>query len=558
MKFFTKLLTFTLAFSIVFSTTLTAFSAEIEKANTSAKADVSLLAGDFDVNGTVLSSDVSLPSYYSSRDEGYTLSVKNQLYNTCWAYGSCSTLESVLMKSSYNVSDFSPIHMNHWGTKRSDGTGWDREHTAGGYAYISLAYFTSWQGPRLMSDYPVHTPLLLYSQLDQTAKKQFSVNSIIYLDANDRETIKTAIYEYGAVVGNYHVNDNFYNETTYGYYCNTEGLLTHQLNGHCISIVGWDDNYSKENFTQSAQPKENGAWLCKNSWDSNWGDGGYFWISYEDFYMFDTRFGNSYAFKDVQPYNDRKTLYQNEVDGATYTFDYITNYNTMTYINVFDAVSEFDTIEKVHFETTSQGAQYIIFNIPLDADNTPVADQSKWVEIGNGTVDYKGYHSVDTKDFEIDGSKFAIGVQLIDTNNSGNSIGVDEWLTVGSKYIFTPQSKPGMSYFVCNNDVPIDVMDYYKEVNNDEIGGTLVIKAVGSKPEQIRGDVDLSGRLTIFDATLIQLYLAMLEDFTDEQVAIADFDGDGVVSIFDATLIQCELANVGTDFEEPDDFDDFE
>ena len=115
-----------------------------------------------------------------------------------------------------------------------------------------------------------------------------------------------------------------------------------------------------------------------------------------------------------------------------------------------------------------------------------------------------------------------------------------------------------MSYFVCNNDVPIDVMDYYKEVNNDEIGGTLVIKAVGSKPEQIRGDVDLSGRLTIFDATLIQLYLAMLEDFTDEQVAIADFDGDGVVSIFDATLIQCELANVGTDFEEPDDFDDFE
>ena len=557
MNFFKKLITFALAITVLCSTTLTAFSAEIEDVTIGAKADVSLLAGDFDVSGTQLSSDVVLPSYYSSRDEGYVLPVKNQIYNTCWAYGSAATLETVLLKSSYNVSDFSPIHMNHWGTKRSDGTGWLRNQTAGGYAYISLGYFTSWQGPRLMSDYPRYTPLLSFSLLDSTAKKQFSVNSIVYLDANDRETIKTAIYEYGAVVGNYHVNDNFYNPSTYGYYCNTEGLMTYQLNGHCISVVGWDDNYSKENFASIAQPQENGAWLCKNSWDSNWGDGGYFWISYEDFYMFDTRFGNSYAFIDVQPYNDRKKLYQNEIDGATYTFDYISNYNTMTYINVFDAEKEFDTIEKVHFETTSEGAQYIIFNIPLNADNTPVSDQSKWVEIGSGTVDYKGYHSIDTDDFKVNSEKFAIGVQLIDTDNSGNSIGVDEWLTVsGGNLIFVPQSKPGMSYFICDNSTPVDVMDYYLQENEDEIGGTFIIKAIGSKPEQLKGDVDGNGILSIFDTTAIQLYLARMMDFTDEQMYIADFDGDGVVSIFDATLIQLEIANVSTDFEEPDIFEE--
>ena len=560
MKFFTKLITLTLAATLVFSTTFTAFGAEIDNANVGAKTEVSLLAGDFNVSGTQLSSDATLPSYYSSRDEGYTLSVKNQIYNTCWAYGSSATLETVLLKSSYNVSDFSPIHMNHWGTMRSDGTGWNRDHTAGGYAYISLAYFTSWQGPRLMSDYPRNTLPVFFSTLDSKAKKQFSVNSIVYLDANDRETIKTAIYDYGAVVGNYHVNDKFYNSSTYGYYCNTPDLLTYQLNGHCISIVGWDDNYSKENFAQIAQPQNNGAWLCKNSWDSNWGDGGYFWISYEDFYMFDTRFGNSYAFIDVQPYDDEKTLYQNEVDGATYTFDYITNDNTMTYINVFDVDREFDTIEKVHFETTSQGAQYIIFNIPLNADNTPVANQSKWVEIGSGTVNYKGYHSIDTKDFRVNGSKFAIGVQLIDTNNSGNSIGVDEWLTIsGGKYIFIPQSKPGMSYFVCSNDTPVDVMDFYKEAYDDNIGGTLVIKAIGSKPGKLMGDVNFDGMLTIFDVTQIQLHLALIQQFTDEQLAVADFDGDGNVSIFDATLIQHKLASGGTEFDDSffDEFEDF-
>lgn len=99
---------------------------------------------------------------------------------------------------------------------------------------------------------------------------------------------------------------------------------------HAVTIVGWDDNYSKDNFTHKigtvldendneveiddataaklTTPKRNGAWLVKNSWGAgtedfpnhgpgNWGipvdtqdkDGkpvtvgsGYFWISYED------------------------------------------------------------------------------------------------------------------------------------------------------------------------------------------------------------------------------------------------------------------------------------
>ena len=31
---------------------------------------------------------------------------------------------------------------------------------------------------------------------------------------------------------------------------------------HSVTLIGWDDNYSKENFT--TQPPEDGAWLCKN------------------------------------------------------------------------------------------------------------------------------------------------------------------------------------------------------------------------------------------------------------------------------------------------------
>ena len=68
---------------------------------------------------------------------------------------------------------------------------------------------------------------------------------------------------------------------------------------HAVTIVGWDDNYSKENFIEGSlemymrdgkkvtidkQPPANGAWLVKNSWGivENGVHTGYFWLSYYD------------------------------------------------------------------------------------------------------------------------------------------------------------------------------------------------------------------------------------------------------------------------------------
>lgn len=69
--------------------------------------------------------------------------------------------------------------------------------------------------------------------------------------------------------------------------------------GHAIIIVGWDDNYPKENFPEDCRPSENGAWIAQNSWGT-WGGDGVFYISYEDVYAEDDLFG----IKELVPYED--------------------------------------------------------------------------------------------------------------------------------------------------------------------------------------------------------------------------------------------------------------
>lgn len=61
--------------------------------------------------------------------------------------------------------------------------------------------------------------------------------------------------------------------------------------------------------------------------------------------------------------------------------------------------------------------------------------------------------------------------------------------------------------------------------------------------EEIIGDVDDNGVISVSDATLIQKYLADLTEFTAEQIKIADVNGDGTVNVHDATAIQLLLVS---------------
>lgn len=83
---------------------------------------------------------------------------------------------------------------------------------------------------------------------------------------------KQAYTEWGYTNGNINCKRN-YNTEDYGIY------------NHSVVIIGWDDNYSKDNFKSTNKPQNDGAWLVLNSWGNNWGNNGTAWVSYEDYYM---------------------------------------------------------------------------------------------------------------------------------------------------------------------------------------------------------------------------------------------------------------------------------
>ena len=189
--------------------------------------------------------------------------------------------------------------------------------------------------------------------------------------------------EYGACAASYCHDKKYYNSTDQWY--RSEPLAeynpTETNTNHAITIVGWDDNYSKDNFG-TYKPSSNGAWLCKNSWGSNWSKDGLFYISYEDVpnlngnaYFYDYGTGDNYD-------------YNYQYDGGVYNGWY--PYYASNAANVYTANSA-ETLKAVGFYT--EDVQYTCtIKIYKNCTGNPVS--GTLVSTQTATEPYAGFHTV--------------------------------------------------------------------------------------------------------------------------------------------------------------------
>lgn len=482
MKMKRKIASFLLAgVLLVSSLAFSSVSAESEEIFFAPKQGILPVSSNIPSGAKLAPVGVDLPARYSSREEGFTTPVRRQQNETCWAFGSLASFETLLLKNNIATDVYSAQHMNIWGTVNEDGTGWQRNSGSAGFSYIPLGYFMSRQGPFSIEAFPEKSTESDFDSFSGTPK--YAPTSVKYFkDDADRDSIKLLIYKYGSVVANFN-SDRKYLSNNRDYYCADSTISTGNLMGHAVSVVGWDDNYPKGNFSGSISgtPNEDGAWIIKNSWGVYTGDEGYFYISYEDVWLFDKIFGPSYAITGFDKITDEMAIYQNEIYGATYEFNYLRNYNDIVYMNAFDFSDEDRTLDKVIFETTALGADYTVYYIPY-AKTQPTSDTDLWQTLGRGTVTYTGYICEDFDNVEVPAGKGAIGIRINTQNTAAyNSIGVCEWLTNGSDYIFVPQVERDMSYLMLPSGI-MDVKDAYSNYMNDDMGGTFVIKAITENP----------------------------------------------------------------------------
>ena len=216
----------------------------------------------------------SLPSYYSLRDHNLlTIPKDQQSSGNCWAFTAIAVLESAILKATGEYMDLSEENMKNVIAQFSD-FGWTIETNEGGYGPMPIGYLASWLGPINETDDPFDDK----GTLSPILNSLMHVQNVVYLNREnflDNDEIKKAIMQYGAVGTSMYFDSNYLRWE--GYYC-----WNLYPSNHAVTIVGWDDNYSRDHFYGLPSTCGDGAWIVRNSWGPNWNDDGYFYVSYYD------------------------------------------------------------------------------------------------------------------------------------------------------------------------------------------------------------------------------------------------------------------------------------
>lgn len=393
-----------------------------------------------------------LPASYDLRNDAIITDIKDQgASGICWAFSALKSAESnAIRKGLLPIEDanFSENHLAwfsfHASQKSSDPlyldgfypitNDTDVAYYRGGSAILASFTLARWSGIVMEDTAPFQAVnqqqiLSMADSMKQADKKlryqsKYHLQNASCYDKADRDVIKEALLTKGALsVGlfyskNYlHTNTN--NITTY--YQNTyNGSVATNAANHCVTIVGWDDNFSRNNFPSNRRPSQDGAWLIANSYGTPVGDQGYFWLSYNEPSICDI-----YSFE-VEPADNYDTNYQ--YDGSGWGTAIVGRQNDVKAANIYTARKDYhQTLNAIGLYTINDNQAYKIQIYTNCNKNKPTSGKLATASTTAGLIPYNGFHTIQLKQpVKLKaGTRFSVVVTYSDSPTGNNYMPIE-------------------------------------------------------------------------------------------------------------------------------------
>jgi C1A family cysteine protease len=361
------------------------------------------------IKGPVFSTGEGAPPYppfYDLRTSSSVTPVKDQGdYGTCWTFACMGSLESSQLKAGRGAFDLSEWHLAYYGyvpfntslltafTPGAAEFGQDPIFDQGGDDWMSTAILARGTGAVDNKDCPympgayVPKPIPQGNLPNGREKVSVPVENVLYLfnaelpiNAND---VKYALIHYGPAVISMDWEDDDYDPamSTYRDTTATEFTLNHE-----VCIIGWDDSFETCRFPASNRPANPGAWIVRNSWSRDWGNAGYFYLSYDSKVFDGTVFLGS----------PRTTHHLHQYDPLGWCDSIGCGSSTACCANIFHA-DEDEQVAAVAFYAGAVGTSYEVdLHTAVTGDpSTGISDAGRrGVPPQMGTLQVPGYHTV--------------------------------------------------------------------------------------------------------------------------------------------------------------------